>query len=85
MLPSPSTAEPSVTTNGNAGSSTGARRLGSQHRHADLGNTRCVAWKIIAVLERDFRGDFDLAAKVEQEGAVGHFLDAESRVRQWPW
>jgi hypothetical protein len=46
--------------------------------HADPGHTRGVRHgQFVAVAKRDFRVDFDLAAEVEQEGAVGDFADVD--------
>ena len=98
MLPSPSTAEPSVTTATllplivSLATSSGC--CGQRQRHAaDAG--RVGHRQVVAGPQRHLRGDRDLAAEVQQEGAVadpvhgrpGHLAqrvdDLGRRARRW--
>ena len=48
-------------------------------RRADAGDARRVRHReVVARLQRDLRGDLDLAAEVQQEGAVGDVLDLDA-------
>ena len=82
MLPSPSTAEPSVTTATELPLIV-SRRTSSGlfgQRQADPADARRVGHRqVVAGAQRDLRRDLDLAADVEQEGAVADLVDLDAR------
>ena len=81
MLPSPSTAEPSVTTATELPLMVSATYvLGVvRQRQADPADARGVGHRqVVARAQRDLRVDLDLAADVEQEGAVADLVDLDA-------